>query len=230
MYTIRKSDVVAPFQAFDYLEYLPQEYGKGTKLPLVIFLHGAGERGPDIEKVAVHGWLKNVRQGQEFPFVILAPQCPANKYWGAYIESLNAFLDRALEKYDVDPDRVYLTGLSMGGTGTWLWSQANPERFAAILPICGTGCLWYGTPLVGKPVWAFHGDADLTVDVMDSIRMIQRIRAAGGKPKLTIYPGVGHGSWEPAYSDPAVIEWMLAQSLAKERAERAKKEAEKKGI
>ena len=213
MYTHKQITVSGTPKTFGYLEYLPKEYGKGEKMPLVIFLHGAGERGDDLELVARHGWLKHVRNGQEYPFVILAPQCPQNDYWGCYIESLNAFLDTALKEYDVDPKRVYLTGLSMGGTGTWLWSLANPERFAAVLPVCGSGVCWYAGKLVNKPVWAMHGDADTTVDWGESVRMTEAIRKRGGNPKLTLYPRVGHNAWDYAYSDPEVIEWMLAQKM-----------------
>lgn len=211
MYTVRRSAPPAPLHAFSYLEYLPESYGDGKKYPLVVFLHGAGERGEDIERVAVHGWMKNVQQGEQFPFVMAAPQCPAGKYWGSYIESLNAFLDELLARYDVDPTRVILTGLSMGGTGTWLWSLSDPERFAAIIPICGTGVVWYGEQLAQKPVWVFHGEADPTVPVTESIQMVQSIRKRGGQPRLTIYPGVGHDSWSRAYAEPELIPWMLSQ-------------------
>jgi len=213
MYTHQKFDAPGNLTSLSYLEYLPENYGSGEKFPLVVFLHGAGERGDDLEKVAVHGWMKHVRQGEKLPFVMIAPQCPAAKYWGCYIESLNALLDMALEKYSVDPARVYLTGLSMGGTGTWMWSLANPERFAAVVPICGTGVYWYGGQLAKKSVWVFHGEADPVVPVVESINMVQSIRKHGGEPKLTLYPGVGHDSWSRAYADPALMEWMLAQTL-----------------
>jgi len=213
MYTHQKFTAPEHLTSFSYLEYLPADYAEGGKYPLVIFLHGAGERGDDLEKVAVHGWMSHVKAGEEFPFVMIAPQCPANKYWGCYLESLNAFLDMALAKYNADPARVYLTGLSMGGTGTWMWSLANPERFAAIIPICGTGIYWYGQQLVNKPVWVFHGEADPTVPVVESINMVQSIRKRGGAPRLTIYPGVQHNSWAQAYREPELIPWMLEQKL-----------------
>ena len=213
MITAKKTALGAPHTEFRYLEYLPDDYASRQDWPLMIFLHGAGERGDDVEKVAVHGPMKYARAGQAYPFVIVAPQCPAGKYWDCFIESLNALLDDALTRYAVDPSRVILTGLSMGGTGTWLWSLANPERFAAVAPVCGTGVTWYGGQLAAKPVWAFHGEADTTVDVTESIRMVQSIRRHGGHPRLTLYPGVGHNSWENAYTDPALYEWMLAQRL-----------------
>ena len=211
MITARKTNFGAPLHDFQYLEYLPADYGTGKRFPLVIFLHGAGERGDNVELTAVHGYLKHARKGTEYPFVVIAPQCPNDTYWGAYIESLNALLDYALAHYDVDPDRVILTGLSMGGTGTWLWSLANPQRFAAIVPVCGTGVTWFGGQLANTPVWACHGEADDCVDVTESIRMVQSIRRSGGKPRLSLYPGVGHNAWDNAYSDPEILEWILAQ-------------------
>ena len=216
MYTIRTSGVSAPLHSFSYLEYLPKDYGSGKKFPLMIFLHGAGERGEDTNLVAVNGPLQRVADGAEYPFVILAPQCPKNKYWCSYVESLNAFLDEALVRYDVDPASVILTGLSMGGTGTWIWSMSDPDRFAAVVPVCGTGCYWNAGTLVGKPLWAFHGEADPAVPVTESITMIQSIRQRGGHPRLTIYPGVGHHSWVQAYAEPELIPWLLAPCGAKE--------------
>ena len=214
MYTTKQYQAPLNLTSLSYLEYLPKGYGSGEKFPLVIFLHGAGERGDDPELVAKHGWLMHIREdGAQYPFILLAPQCPKGKYWGNFIESLNAFLTDALQRYDADPSRVYLTGLSMGGTGTWLWSMANPERFAAVIPVCGTGVYWYGEQYAHKPVWVFHGEADPTVPVTESINMVQSIRKRGGDPRLTIYPGVGHNSWKQAYSDPALLAWMLEQKL-----------------
>ena len=135
---------------------------------------------------------------------------PADKYWGGYIESLNDFLDGLLDRLRVDADRVYLTGLSMGGTGTWLWAMANPERFAAIAPLCGTGICWNGEALRQVPVWCIHGDKDDTVPLHESLRMVERGNERGGSARLTVFEGVGHDSWERAYAGSALVDWLLS--------------------
>ena len=135
----------------DYLLYLPKDYGKTQdKWPLMIFLHGAGERGSDLNKVKVHGPPKLVERGKGLPFIIVSPQCPSGHWWPTKVETVMALIDDIVEKYNVDESRIYLTGLSMGGYGTWAIACAHPERFAAIVPICGGGqpylCLLYTSP------------------------------------------------------------------------------------
>ncbi len=194
-----------------YAVYTPEDYNKEKKFPLVIFLHGAGERGTDPSLLWKHGLLRNVLNGKKYPFIIVAPQVPStDKYWANYNESLNIFLDGIIEKYNVDTSRIYLTGLSMGGTGTWHWLLANPERFAAAAPICGTGVYWNAYRAANTPLWVFHGDKDNIVLVSESINMVENIKKCGGNPKLTIFEGVGHNSWELAYTDE-LTEWFLQQ-------------------
>ena len=197
---------------FPYLTYLPEDYDPAKQYPLVVFLHGAGERGNERASLARHGWFKHAEQGEQFPFIMVAPQCPEGKYWGSYIESLNVFLDTILETYSVDRNRVYLTGLSMGGTGTWLWSLSNPERFAAVAPICGTGVYWFAERLVDKPLWVFHGDKDDIVPLLESEHMVESLRKRGGNPKFTVLPGVGHNAWNYAYNQE-LADWFLQYSL-----------------
>ena len=142
----------APWHPFNYVVNLPKDYDPSKKYPLVIFLHGAGERGEDLDRASIHGFMKYVReQDKDYPFIYIAPQCPKEKYWGCYTESLLAFIDYIYEAYPVDQDRVYLTGLSMGGTGTWMLAMADPHRFAAIAPICGSGIVWNGEALAKLP-------------------------------------------------------------------------------
>ena len=144
-----------------YLLYLPKEYGKEAdkKWPVMIFLHGSGERGSDLEKVKAHGPPKLIAAGKDFPFVVVSPQAPLNgKGWD--VETLNGMLDEVMQKYHVDKTRVYLTGLSMGGGGTWSWATSNPERFAAIAPICGFGSPLSTRRLKNVPAWVFHGEKD----------------------------------------------------------------------
>jgi predicted peptidase len=192
-----------------YLAYVPNDYDKdpGRKWPLILFLHGAGERGSDVEKVKVHGPPKLVAQGKELPFVVISPQCPENQWWST--ETLLALLDEVGGKYRIDPDRVYLTGLSMGGFGTWALAAAAPERFAAIAPICGGGDRIQARRLRGMPIWAFHGAKDTVVPLSESERMVEAVKAAGGEARLTVYPEAAHDSWTETYNNPELFEWFL---------------------
>ncbi len=197
---------------FKYVKYLPRDYDETKKYPLVFFLHGAGERGDDLDVASRHGYMKYVREeGKEYPFIFIAPQCPNNKYWGCYIESLIAFLDYICDSLPIDMDRVYLTGLSMGGTGTWMLAMAEPERFAAVAPICGTGIYWYGEVLVNTPVYMYHGDCDPTVPITESVNMLNSINKRGGNAQLKICYGVDHNAWDIAYDGDELMNWMLAQ-------------------
>ena len=197
--------------SFPYAKYLPRGYEKGRKYPFLLFLHGAGERGDDVDTAARHGFLKHVReQGRDYPFIIVAPQCPGGRYWGRYMESLIAFLEDMTESLGADPDRVYLTGLSMGGTGTFLLAMAEPTKFAAIAPICGSGIYWYGGALRHIPVMMVHGDVDETVPVSESVSMLYSINKRGGNAELRILHGVGHNAWDEAYEGEWLTEWFLS--------------------
>lgn len=194
-----------------HLFALPAGYDadKGKRWPLVIFLHGSGERGDDLKKVTKHGPPKQAEAGREFPFILVAPQCPAGSWWDLAV--LDRWLDGVMREFRVDPDRVYLTGISMGGFGTWTWAQKSPERFAAIMPICGGGDPARAGVLKDIPTWAFHGAKDGTVVPAKSEEMIAGMRAAGAEPKLTIYPEAAHDSWTPTYDNDEVYAWLLAQ-------------------
>ena len=196
---------------FSYVKYLPADYEEGKTYPLVVFLHGAGERGDDLDVACRHGFMKRVREeGKEYPFLYLAPQCPDGKYWGCYTESLLAFLDDMMATLPVDPKRVYLTGLSMGGTGTFMLAMADPERFAAIAPVCGSGIYWYGEALKNTPVYMVHGDLDEVVPLAESVNMLRSIHRRGGKAELEICYGVGHDAWNIAYGDDRLANWLLS--------------------
>lgn len=204
-----------------YLLYLPPGFNAAAdkKWPLMLFLHGAGERGSDVQRVAIHGPLSLVQQGTNFPFIIVAPQCPAGQVWEN--EPLLQLLETIEQKYPVDPKRVYLTGLSMGGYGTWRLGLTNPDKFAAIAPICG-GCNMLEVILGPRdkaaafkslPVWAFHGGKDEVVPLSESQRVVDGLKRGGVKDvKLTIYPETGHDSWKEAYNNPELYEWMLKHS------------------
>jgi predicted peptidase len=191
-----------------YLLYMPKDYGKeaGKKWPLMLFLHGSGESGTDVEKVKVHGPPKLVAAGKEFPFILVSPQSPGG---GWNTETLNALLDDMIKKYSVDEDRVYLTGLSMGGYGTWDLAMTYPDRFAAIAPICGGGTSWKSRRIKHIPTWIFHGAKDSTVPVRNGQEMYDAMKAAGADVKITIYPEAGHDSWTETYSNPDLYTWFL---------------------
>jgi len=215
----RKWKVSRPME-LEYLIYLPRDYdSKSSKRwPLMLFLHGAGERGTNVQRAAIHGPLKLVKQGKDFPFIIVAPLCPEGQDWSN--EPLLTLLDYVTRKFAVDTNRVYLTGLSMGGYGTWRLGVAYPERFAAIVPICGGGSL-IDVILGGRerrglktlPVWAFHGAKDNVVPIEESERMVNALKKLGAKEvKLTVYPDATHDSWTETYNNPELYEWLLSHS------------------
>jgi len=193
-----------------YLLYLPKGYGeREQKWPLMMFLHGAGERGSDLNKVKVHGPPKIVGAGKDLPFIIVSPQCPEGDWWTEKSEELINLLDEIVDRYDVDAERVYLTGLSMGGYGTWELASRYPERFAAVVPICGGGKRFFGWRLKDVPVWAFHGAKDNVVPLRESEEMVEAVKGGGGDAKLTVYPEANHDSWTATYDNPEVYDWLL---------------------
>lgn len=201
----------------NYLLFLPKGYGSDPKQkwPLILFLHGMGERGDDLELVKKHGIPKIVEQKEDFPFIAVSPQCPAYSFWTAELESLNALLDEIVAKYAVDTDRIYLTGLSMGGYGTWALAMAYPERFAAIAPICGGGDPKNISVLKDVPAWVFHGAKDTLVPPEESEKMVNALKGAGGDVLFTLYPDADHDSWTVTYDNPELYEWFLKHSRRK---------------
>ena len=194
----------------NYLLFLPESYGEQKKdWPLMLFLHGAGERGSDLQKVKVHGPPKIVENQKDFPFIVVSPQCPTGDWWDEKLDVLTNLLDDVIARYDVDTDRVYLTGLSMGGYGTWALASKYPERFAAVAPICGGGKRFMAYRLKDMPVWAFHGAKDSVVPLEESEEMVKAINARGGDAKLTIYPDAGHDSWTKSYDNQELYDWLL---------------------
>lgn len=198
-----------------YLLYLPRDYDKEKSWPLMLFLHGAGERGDDLELVKKHGPPKLIAAGKDFPFIVVSPQCPKGRWWEPM--ELVALLDEISGKYKVDPDRIYVTGLSMGGFGSWRLAAYAPERLAAIAPICGGGETYWTKEFAHLPVWAFHGAKDTGVPLERSQAMVDALKKSGGDPKFTIYPDAGHDSWSAAYDDPELYKWLLAQKRGKSK-------------
>jgi len=191
-----------------YLLFLPRDYDKADKpLPLILFLHGAGETGKNLNQVKRHGPPKIVEKKKDFPFIVVSPQAP-QRGWRP-----QALLDDISSHYRVDPERVYLTGLSMGGFGTWSLAAAHPERFAAIAPICGGGEPRQAAKLKGLPIWVFHGAKDNTVPIARSEDMVKALKDAGNdQVKFTVYPDAGHDSWSETYDNPELYSWFLAHT------------------
>lgn len=193
---------------FKYLLYKPdKDYKK--KFPLIVFLHGAGERGDDLSILKVHS-IPNMFDGDvEYPCVVVSPQCKEDSFWTAQIPQLKMFIDKIVEKYQIDENSIHLTGISMGGYGTWDLAMAYPEMFASIVPICGGGMAW-NAGVLKMPIWIYHGEADTVVNVRESIEMYESLKKTNDNVRLDVFPGVDHNAWDYAYNDE-LIAWMLKQ-------------------
>ncbi len=201
-----------------YYLYFPPGYApEGTEpWPLLFFLHGAGERGQDIKLVERHGLIRLVKEGREFPFIIAAPLCPENTTWDRNLESLDHLFQEIVQNHPVDQSRIYLTGLSMGGFGTWHWGAHQPRAFAALVPICGGTMPLLGFPdkvllLKDTPLWVFHGEDDQVVPLRHSQELVDVLREAHSSLRFTKYEGVGHSAWQRAYAEAELIPWLLNQ-------------------
>jgi predicted peptidase len=216
--------------AFKYRLLQPAIVEPGKKYPAVLFLHGAGERGSDNERQLMYlpTWLAEEENRRRHPCFVVVPQCRADHRWVEVdwsgkkslpqqpamtvdITAAMAALDAVMQAEPVDAGRVYLTGLSMGGYGSWDLAARMPERFAALMPICGGGDEATAPKLKSLPIWCFHGAADKVVPVERSRTMVEAVKAAGGTVKYTECAGVGHDSWTPAYRDPATLAWLFDQ-------------------
>lgn len=219
VHSFEKTITVTRNVRLQYLSFVPKDYvaKKSEKFPLILFLHGAGERGSDIEVVKKHGIAKIVEQQPDFPFIAVSPQCPRESWWTSEVESLNALLDEVIANFRVDESRVYLTGLSMGGYGTWAWGAAYPKRFAALVPICGGGDPEKAASLKDTPIWVFHGAKDSVVPLEQSQRMVDALKAIGGSVEFTVYPEADHDSWTATYENPDLYAWLLKHSLGENR-------------
>jgi predicted peptidase len=202
---IRKND------RLNYLLFLPEGYSEKSadRWPLILFLHGSGERGDDLNQVKRYGLPKRLETWPDCPFVVVSPQCPAESYWTFKLDALDALLDHVLKSYAVDPARVYLTGMSMGGLGTWLLAMIRPERFAALAPVCGRGNRTTACLIKDLPIWVFHGAKDETVPIGESERMVDALKACGADVRFTVYTDAGHDSWTETYDNSALYEWFL---------------------
>ena len=201
-----------------YLFFLPKDYGKeaGKKWPVILFLHGRGESNGPLSIVAKWGPPRFGARGDDFPYIVISPQCPKETNWKDEEQQAGvlAILDDTLKKYDCDPARVYLTGLSMGGYGSWSLAARHPKRFAAVAPVCGGGSPGDADKLVNVPIWAFHGDQDSAVPFERSVEMVEAIKKAGGKKILfTSFEEYGHNCWSAAYATPQLYDWFDKHSV-----------------
>ena len=198
-------------QRLRFLLHLPEGFGakSGGTWPMILYLHGAGERGDDLDLVKLHGIARVVETRPDLPFVAVSPQCPEGTWWWDHHLILRALVEEVVSRYDVDRCRVYLTGNSMGGYGTWSLGAAFPHLFAALAPICGGGVPELAPFLEDLPVWAFHGDADDIVSPEVTRRMVEALEAVGGNIRFTLYPGGQHDSWTRTYEDPELYAWFL---------------------
>jgi predicted peptidase len=194
------------------LLYLPKDYATShAKYPLLLFLHGAGERGTDLEKVKRHGPPKEIANGRDFPFIVISPQCLEFQFWD--VHDLTGLLDDIEHHYRVDKDREYVTGLSMGGFGTFALLAHSPERFAAAAPIAGAADTNIAPRLAHIPIWATHGVKDAAVPFDADQKIVDAIKAAGGDIKFTPIPEGGHDVWTDVYSGTELFDWLLTHKL-----------------
>lgn len=208
----------------------PEKIEPGKSYPLVLFLHGAGERGDDNKAQLKHGVIPIIDGAKKLgtPVFLIAPQCPTGRWWSdpapdrtrlnaadqpnPLMDNVLALIAEIQSKHPVDPKRFHVTGISMGGFGTWDLLARAPGRIASAIPICGGGDPTLAEKFKNVPIWAFHGEADEVVPVQGTRNMITALEKAGGKPKVTYYPEVGHDSWTRTYKDIDVIRWMLEQA------------------
>ena len=212
----------APAETFRYRLLSPPRIEAGVLYPVIVYLHGAGERGDDNQQQLVYLPELMIRpeRRRAYPCFLIAPQCGQRCWWSDkspgqeisfYLEAVMAMLDAVLSSQPADPERVYATGISMGGFGVWDLAGQFTDRLAAAVPICGGGAERTAPRLTELPIWAWHGDQDEAVPVRYSRRMIEAIRQAGGHPRYTELKGVGHDSWTPVYENDGLMEWMFAQ-------------------
>jgi len=200
-----------PCSLINYLLYLPNGYDqdKEKTWPLILFLHGSGERGDDVNLVKVHGPPK-IMETKNLPFIVISPQCPIGEWWTS--EILMELLDAVIIWNRVDTSRVYLTGLSMGGYGTWSLAIQYPDKFAAIAPICGGGDPSQAEKIKHIPTWVFHGAKDKTIPLIKSKEMVEALQKVNGKVKFTVYPEANHDSWTETYQNKELYDWFLKHS------------------
>ncbi len=210
---MKKIEVTKTGDCLGYQLYLPEQFTK--ELPLLIYLHGAGERGEcteQLEHLERHGVPCMIREGREIPAIVLCPQCPEMFVWNNVVREVKSLIDRIVREYHVLKDRILLTGSSMGGYGTWEMGITYPNFFAAIAPVAGGGMQWRAQKLITTPVLAYHGEMDDVVEAVNSEMMVKQVQKFSGNAELHILPGLGHneGIYD-AYKNQKLIDWILVQ-------------------
>ncbi len=196
-----------------YYLYYPQAYESNADkdFGLLLFLHGGGESGGDLEEIKKNGPPKLLVEGKEFPFLVLAPQNPHQKKWWN-VEAITQLLDSVIAENRVDPKRIYLTGLSRGGGAAWNMAVQYPDKWAALVVVCGMTPIPYAHWIdKNLPIWVFHGDEDASIPVAESDQMVARLKKMGYDVNYTRYEGVGHNSWTRAYTTDGLYEWIADQ-------------------
>jgi predicted peptidase len=193
----------------NYLLYLPPEYEPSRPWPLVVYLHSHGLEGDNLAYVLTEGLPHEIERGRQFPFILVSPQQPGQGGWNP--ELVLELTDHISSTLPIDRDRVYLTGGSMGGFATWDVASHYPDRFAALVPVCGGGDPLLAKRLVNVPIWAFHGAKDNVVPIAWDQRMVDAVKKCGGQVKFTVYPDLGHGIGDVTYENDELFKWLLAQ-------------------
>ncbi|QAA32908.1 prolyl oligopeptidase family serine peptidase [Clostridium manihotivorum] len=199
--------------SLDYLIYKPASYDENKKWPLILSLHGSGERNKDIETVKQYGIHKILRENEDLPFLVVSPHCPKDESWEMQFKFLRELLDIVQKNYSIDSERIYLTGYSMGGYGTWNFAITNPELFAAIAPICGGAISLKKAVryLKDTPIWVAHGDSDTIVDFEESKRIVDSLKDCNKNLIFKVYKNCDHEVCTKAYEDPELFPWLLKQ-------------------
>lgn len=207
-----------------YLLFIPDSQVH-SPWALLLFLHGSGERGTDLVRLTERGLPKELAAGRNIPFLVAAPQCPPDTIWSVHLDALVTLIQHLQEHYPIDPTRISVTGMSIGGTGTWHLAVTHPNRFAAIAPVCGDNVWYVGDTtqicaIRHLPVWAFHGAQDTIIPVDVSQVLVDALQKCGGNARLTIYHDVGHNCWNQAYATPELYAWLSDQQAKEDLPER----------